>query len=70
MSLTGEIFLCSYFQMITISDHHRASYANLVSMLTSIVASSQQPDPSEIGLFDAPLRPRSRNYKLLDSKYT
>ncbi|KAL9710152.1 killer toxin resistant protein [Leucoagaricus gongylophorus] len=48
----------------------KASYANLVSMLTSIIASSQQPDPSEIGLFDAPLRPRSRNYRLLDSEYT
>ncbi|KAF5357223.1 hypothetical protein D9756_006756 [Leucocoprinus leucothites] len=48
----------------------RASYANLVSMLASIIASSQQPDPSEIGLFDAPLRPRSRNYKLLESEYT
>ena len=69
MSLTSKMFFCSHFQMITI-DYRRASYANLVSMLTSIIASSQQPDPSGIGLFDAPLRPRSRNYNLLDSKYT
>ncbi|KXN87330.1 UDP-glucose:glycoprotein glucosyltransferase [Leucoagaricus sp. SymC.cos] len=48
----------------------KASYANLVSMLASIISSSQQPDPSEIGLFDAPLRPRSRSYRLLDSEHT
>jgi UDP-glucose:glycoprotein glucosyltransferase len=49
---------------------YRISYANLVSMLTSTIAASQQPDPSEVGLFDTPPRPRSRNYQLLDSEYT
>ncbi|TFK38220.1 UDP-glucose:Glyco protein glucosyltransferase-domain-containing protein [Crucibulum laeve] len=51
-------------------DGDRASFANLVAMTSSIIASTQQPDPSEIGLFDAPQRPRQRNYQLLDSKYT
>ncbi|EKM75357.1 hypothetical protein AGABI1DRAFT_46617 [Agaricus bisporus var. burnettii JB137-S8] len=46
------------------------SYANLVSMLTSTIGASQQPDPSEVGLFDTPPRPRSRNYQILDSEYT
>ncbi|KAF9447216.1 glycosyltransferase family 24 protein [Macrolepiota fuliginosa MF-IS2] len=53
-----------------IGELDRASYANLVSMLASIIASSQQPDPSESGLFDAPLRPRGRSYRSLDSEYT
>ncbi|KAJ3505081.1 hypothetical protein NLJ89_g7601 [Agrocybe chaxingu] len=44
--------------------------ADIVSLATSVVASSQQPDPSEIGLFDAPLRPRSRGYDLLLREYT
>lgn len=49
---------------------YRTSYANLVSMLTSTIGASQQPDPSEVGLFDTPPRPRSRNYQILDSEYT
>ncbi|KAF8994665.1 UDP-glucose:glycoprotein glucosyltransferase-domain-containing protein, partial [Cyathus striatus] len=40
------------------------------SMSSSIISSMQQPDPSEIGLFDAPQKPRMTNYKLLEAKYT
>jgi len=39
-------------------------------MATSIIQSSQLPDPSEIGLFEAPPRPRQRPYELLQSKHT
>ncbi|PPQ88795.1 hypothetical protein CVT25_010481 [Psilocybe cyanescens] len=45
-------------------------FANVVSMASSVIAATQQPDPSEAGLFDAPLRPRQRSYQLLDSEYT
>lgn len=44
--------------------------ADVVSMAASVLAASQQPDPSEIGLFDAPLRPRQRGYEMLESEYT
>lgn len=48
----------------------RLLFAEAVGMASSVVSSSQLPDPSEIGLFDAPLRPRQRSYQLLDSEYT
>ncbi|KAF8905183.1 glycosyltransferase family 24 protein [Gymnopilus junonius] len=44
--------------------------AHLVSMVSSVVAAAQQPDPSETGLFDTPPRPRQKGYLLLDSNYT
>ncbi|KAF5311086.1 hypothetical protein D9619_007791 [Psilocybe cf. subviscida] len=45
-------------------------FADVVSMTTSIIASSQQPDPSEVGLFDTPVKPRQKSYQLMDSQYT
>ena len=48
----------------------RLLFAEAVGMASSVVSSLQLPDPSEIGLFDAPLRPRQRSYQLLDSEYT
>jgi UDP-glucose:glycoprotein glucosyltransferase len=39
-------------------------------MSTSVIASSQQPDPSEIGLFAAPAKPRQKNYELLEKEFT
>jgi UDP-glucose:glycoprotein glucosyltransferase len=44
--------------------------AEVVGMASSVVSSSQLPDASEIGLFDAPLRPRQRSYQLLDLEHT
>ncbi|PPQ81692.1 hypothetical protein CVT26_007456 [Gymnopilus dilepis] len=44
--------------------------ANMVSMVTSVVAAAQRPDPSESGLFDVPPRPRQKGYLLLESQYT
>ena len=41
-----------------------------MSIASSIVSSIQQPDPSEAGLFNAPQRPRLRNYQKLASTYT
>ncbi|KAJ3728096.1 hypothetical protein DFJ43DRAFT_1085879 [Lentinula guzmanii] len=37
---------------------------------SSVISSIQLPDPSEVGLFDAPRRPRNRNYRTLESQYT
>ncbi|KDR79892.1 hypothetical protein GALMADRAFT_242006 [Galerina marginata CBS 339.88] len=53
---------------LLLEDKH--TYANIVSMASSVVASTQQPDSSETGLFDTPPRPRQRSYQLLDSEYT
>ena len=44
--------------------------ADVAAVASSVVSSSQLPDPSETGLFDAPLRPRQRSYQLLESEYT
>lgn len=49
---------------------NRVKFAHIVSMASGIVAASQVPDPSETGLFDAPQRPRLRNYRLMDGNYT
>lgn len=51
-----------------LEDKYRAAEA--VSMSSSVITSSQQPDPSEIGLFAAPAKPRQRNYELLEKEYT
>ncbi|KAJ3833052.1 UDP-glucose:glycoprotein glucosyltransferase-domain-containing protein [Lentinula raphanica] len=48
----------------------RATVAHVVSMASSAIASIQVPEPSEVGLFDAPRRPRNRNYRTLESQYT
>ncbi|KNZ76128.1 UDP-glucose:glycoprotein glucosyltransferase [Termitomyces sp. J132] len=52
------------------SQTDRATYANLISMASSAIAAIQIPDPSEVGLFQTPQRPRNRQYQLLDSQYT
>ncbi|KAG8216803.1 glycosyltransferase family 24 protein [Butyriboletus roseoflavus] len=44
--------------------------ADLISMASSIIYADQQPDPSEVGLFDSAPKPRTRNYRLLSSSYT
>ncbi|KII87653.1 glycosyltransferase family 24 protein [Plicaturopsis crispa FD-325 SS-3] len=48
----------------------RDTFANLVSIASSIVWSAQLPDPSENGLFDTPMRLRTRSYKLLEGNHT
>ena len=48
----------------------REDLAEFVSIASSIVSSIQQPDPSEAGLFNAPQRPRLRNYQMLSGAYT
>ncbi|KAH8825012.1 UDP-glucose:glycoprotein glucosyltransferase-domain-containing protein [Flagelloscypha sp. PMI_526] len=42
----------------------------LLATASSTIASIQLQDPSEVGLFDAPQRPRGRHYRLLANKYT
>jgi UDP-glucose:glycoprotein glucosyltransferase len=44
--------------------------ADLISMASSIVYADQQPDPSEVGLFETAPKPRTRNYRFLSSNYT
>lgn len=39
-------------------------------MSSSVVASLLLPDASESGLFDAPQKPRQRNYRLLQGDHT
>ena len=42
----------------------------MVSIAASIISAIQLPDPSEAGLFNAPLKPRLMNYRALSGKYT
>ncbi len=48
----------------------REDAAEMTSIASSIVFSIQLPDPSEAGLFNAPQRPRLRNYQMLSGTYT
>ncbi|KAI0073110.1 glycosyltransferase family 24 protein [Panus rudis PR-1116 ss-1] len=48
----------------------RDRFAELVSVLSSIISNIQQPDPSEAGLFNTPHRPRRRNYRMLAGEHT
>ncbi|OCH94043.1 glycosyltransferase family 24 protein [Obba rivulosa] len=45
-------------------------FEDVVLRASSIISSLQLPDPSEVGLFNAPQRPRRRNYQLLDGRYS
>src|SRR5438477_8930889 len=45
-------------------------FGQLVSMASSVISSSQLPDPSEVGLFDTPQKPRQRSYQFLSDNYT
>ncbi|KAL6299204.1 glycosyltransferase family 24 protein [Sparassis latifolia] len=48
----------------------RGSYAEMVALTSSVVSAIQVPDPSEVGLFNAPYKPRKLSYQLLSGKYT
>ncbi|KAJ6626996.1 glycosyltransferase family 24 protein [Mycena sp. CBHHK59/15] len=48
----------------------RASSANLISMSASVLSMIQAPEPNGGGIFDAPKRPRQRNYRLLEDRYS
>ncbi|CDO68442.1 Glycosyltransferase Family 24 protein [Trametes cinnabarina] len=53
-----------------IHEASREDLAEISSIASSIISSIQQPDPSEVGLFNAPQRPRLRNYRRLSGTYT
>ncbi|KAH6906727.1 hypothetical protein BKA70DRAFT_1372357 [Coprinopsis sp. MPI-PUGE-AT-0042] len=53
-----------------LTERIRVKFANAASVASGIIAWIQIPDPSELGLFDAPNRPRGRNYELMGSNYT
>ncbi|OAX38260.1 hypothetical protein K503DRAFT_800568 [Rhizopogon vinicolor AM-OR11-026] len=46
------------------------AYANIASVASSIIYADQQPDPSEVGLFDSAPKPRTRSYRHLSGSYT
>ncbi|KAJ6562664.1 glycosyltransferase family 24 protein [Mycena capillaripes] len=48
----------------------RASSANLISMTTSVLSALSAPEANGGGIFDAPKRPRQRNYRLLEDQYS
>ncbi|KZT24849.1 glycosyltransferase family 24 protein [Neolentinus lepideus HHB14362 ss-1] len=48
----------------------RGTFADIVSLASSIVSAMQIPDPSEAGLFNAAYKPRTRNYRLMDGNFT
>lgn len=48
----------------------RSKHSDLIAVTSSIIYSDQQPDPSEVGLFDTAPRPRTQNYRFLSGKYT
>ncbi|KAH9887933.1 glycosyltransferase family 24 protein [Cubamyces lactineus] len=53
-----------------LKDGSKEDVAQMTSVVSSIISSIQQPDPSEVGLFNAPQRPRLRNYRRLSGDYT
>ncbi|TFK82573.1 glycosyltransferase family 24 protein [Polyporus arcularius HHB13444] len=53
-----------------LKDASKEDAAEMTSIASSIVSSIQLPDPSEAGLFNAPQRPRLRNYQMLSGTYT
>ncbi|KAF8633145.1 hypothetical protein AX17_004646 [Amanita inopinata Kibby_2008] len=48
----------------------RAGYADVVSLTSSVLAALETPDPSEVGVFDTPPRPRRRTYLALQRNLT
>ncbi|KAI0367405.1 glycosyltransferase family 24 protein [Pilatotrama ljubarskyi] len=54
----------------SVRDASKEDVAEMTSIVSSIISSIQQPDPSEVGLFNAPQRPRLRNYRRLSGDYT
>ncbi|KAI0696066.1 glycosyltransferase family 24 protein [Cytidiella melzeri] len=56
--------------MALTDDYNQNAYNGLVAMASSLISSIHLPDPSEVGLFNAPIRPRRRNYELLAGDYT
>ncbi|EKM57416.1 glycosyltransferase family 24 protein [Phanerochaete carnosa HHB-10118-sp] len=48
----------------------RKGAAELIARAASLISSIHQPDPSEVGLFNAPVRPRKRSYQLLGGEHT
>ena len=47
-----------------------SAFTDLATLASSIVSSIHLPDPSESGLFNAPIRPRRRIYQTLSGNFT
>ncbi|KAJ7342428.1 glycosyltransferase family 24 protein [Mycena albidolilacea] len=48
----------------------RASSAHLISMTSSVLAALYAPEANGGGIFDAPKRPRHRNYQMLEDQHS
>jgi hypothetical protein len=66
---TGR-FLCNQLPLAP-SDmpFYRVKYADLTATAASIVAAVHIPDPTAEGLFQQPMRPRQRGYRMLDVRH-
>ena len=69
-ALERDRFVCCPLRATRYLTPCRASVAELLSTASSVVASLQIPDPSEVGLYQAPANPRLRNYNLLEGRHT
>ncbi|KZT07030.1 glycosyltransferase family 24 protein [Laetiporus sulphureus 93-53] len=56
--------------MDSLGEFDRPSYAEVIAVASSIISAIQLPDPSEVGLFNAPQEPRTRHYQLVEGNYT
>ncbi|GJF00041.1 glycosyltransferase family 24 protein [Phanerochaete sordida] len=57
-------------EVVGLAQLGRKDAAELVGRAAALLASIHLPDPSEAGLFNAPIRPRRRNYRLLGGEHT
>ncbi|KAH9924083.1 glycosyltransferase family 24 protein [Fomitopsis serialis] len=54
----------------SLQEYDRASYAEVVTLASSLISAIELPDPSEVGLMNTPHKPRQLKYQLLDGEYT
>ncbi|KAH9162492.1 UDP-glucose:glycoprotein glucosyltransferase-domain-containing protein [Lactarius sanguifluus] len=54
----------------TFADYDRATAADVVSMVSSVMSTLQAEDPNRSGVFNKGPVSRNQNYKLMDSQYT
>ncbi|TFY57738.1 hypothetical protein EVJ58_g6843 [Rhodofomes roseus] len=55
---------------VSLQEYDRASYAEVVSLASSLISAIELPDPSEVGLLNVPHKSRQLKYRLLDTEYT
>ena len=68
--MSACVVMCPVRTCEGLTEGDREDAAEIVAIASSIVSDIQLPDPSEAGLFNAPQRPRIRNYMGLSGTYT